>query len=1250
MTSRPRRLFQTAVLFSLTIASVSGAQDRIAGRVDSTRIRPLRGYVHPMARPDADQGPADSAMPISSGVLLLRPAAGLDAFLIRQQTPGSPEYRRWLTPDEFGARFGSSGNDTAKIVAWMESQGLRVENIARGGLWISFSGTAGSVGKAFRTEIHRYRAGGVTHYANATEPSIPLALDAVVAGVHGLNDFRPTPMVRTPLATPEFTSPSGSHTLGPDDIAAIYDIAPLYASGIDGTGQTIAVLGQTDINLADIRAFRQKFGLPPNDPRVLLFGKNPGTSQEDAVEANLDLEWAGAVARNATILYVNSSDVFLSLALAIDLNVAPVLSLSYSFGCEFENEQGFHPYSQQAAAQGMTWVVASGDTGAAGCDITSPTPQASKGKSISVPASLPEVTAIGGTTLNEGSGSYWNASNGPNGNSARTWIPEVTWNDSAQRNDLSATGGGASVFFTKPFWQSAPGVPDDGMRDVPDISFAASPDHDGYAIQTGGRPAIVGGTSVGTPIFAGVVALLNQYLVSQNAITQPGLGNVNPGLYRLAQSSTDVFHDITAGDNMVPCAQASPNCVNGMTGYMAGAGYDLATGLGSADIYHLVKEWTTGVSSTTTLTATPSDADVNDTVTLTATVTSPGTSRPTGTVTFLSSENVLGEVSLTPGTGSTATGSIGIPMVRIAENPGGTVQALYNGDGVVSGSGATTSVNLNIPAAGSLVIPSIDPNPVYQFGNAYFFGISFQEAAGVATKVTGQSFDGSAVLPLAISIPAYGAVFLSSGISGLQATAGTHTFTFSGVDGDGRKWSQSVSAIFLPSSAPAISPSILLTSVPSKVLQNPAADASCQWSQQLRVEERSGFATSLTRLSVGSTDLTSQIQRIFGTRHLAPFGTLYGNFCWSNDNVSATKTFLMSGFGEIGTTTSKVTAAYSGAPAAPGSFSLSRTSVLFSAPASSAKTLTAAIDVALAGGVSTWTVGTLPSNATTRWLTVTPAGGGEGPGRVTVQASPAGLSNGVYRAYLTFQAQNAFPQAINIPVTLVVGASNALTISSVVNAGSAGATGAPGAQMRVYGFNLAPSAQQSGRPPLALTLAGVSATVNGVSAPLHAVAPEQITLQIPYETPPGMAVVAINNNGQIAWQEFPVATAAPGIFTDSGGYLAPSSTAAAGQTATLFLTGEGDVTPGLATGATPAFGTPVRSLPVPGLPVKVTVAGADAKVVFAAIPAGLVGVTQINFVVPSDAPAGVQPVVVTVGEAASPAARLNVTAAASEVR
>ena len=283
---------------------------------------------------------------------------------------------------------------------------------------------------------------------------------------------------------------------------------------------------------------------------------------------------------------------------AVDQNLAPVLSMSYG-GCEsydLVDLPTFQAVAQQANAQGITWFAASGDAGATDCEDPNAT-IAQNGFAVDSPASIPEVTGMGGTEFNEGGSSYWNAANNANSASALSYIPERVWNDTALDGALSAGGGGSSIFFPQPSWQTGPGVPNDGARHVPDLSLSSSADHDGYYVYTGGGASYFGGTSVAAPTMAGIITLLNQYLVSTGAQGQAGVGNINPTLYRLAQSTTGIFHDVTVGDNGSPCAAGTPNCVNGTAVRAAGPGYDQASGLGSVDADKLIHSWTSQASA-----------------------------------------------------------------------------------------------------------------------------------------------------------------------------------------------------------------------------------------------------------------------------------------------------------------------------------------------------------------------------------------------------------------------------------------------------------------------------------------------------------------------------------------------------------------------------------------------------------------------------------------------------------------------------
>ena len=585
---------------ALILTSVAPAQvNRIVQPVNNQNRTTLSGHVHPKLSLGTDQGKVspDRAIPYVTLTFSLTPAqhADLTQLLSDQQDANSPHYHQWLTPEEYAQRFGLSDADLAQVTTWLKSQGLTIDAVARGRGWIAVTGTAAQMESAFQTELHNYLVNGKTHFANATEPSVPAALGRVIGSIHGLHDFRLKPAIHT-----RYTAGDGEHYLAPGDLATIYNIAPLLSSGITGAGQKIAVAGQSQVQLSDIEQFRSTFGLSSNDPQMLLVpnSQDPGISQGDESESDLDLEWSGAVARDASIIFVYSSDVMTSAQYAIDQNLAPVLSISYG-DCELETPRSdlnaLRSWAQQANTQGITWFAASGDDGGPDCgDSQNP------GLSVDAPASIPEVTGVGGTRLIEGSGSYWSSTNSSGGASALSYIPETAWNDSVEDGSPSATGGGASVVFSKPSWQTGTGVPNDNARDVPDVAIAASADHDGYFVYTGGQQQVFGGTSVGSPTFAGLAALLNQYLISKGLQSTAGLGNINARLYPLAQSTPAAFHDITTGNNIVaiPCGHRAVGCANTAVGYNAGVGYDQTTGLGTVNAFNLVSSWNSSASIT----------------------------------------------------------------------------------------------------------------------------------------------------------------------------------------------------------------------------------------------------------------------------------------------------------------------------------------------------------------------------------------------------------------------------------------------------------------------------------------------------------------------------------------------------------------------------------------------------------------------------------------------------------------------------
>jgi subtilase family serine protease len=892
----------------LLLASLVAAQpDRIA-RIENDRRVVLNGYVTRQVRPEYDRGRVDGSRRISGISLVLKRSAKqqeeLEKLLTDQRDPSSLSYQEWLTPEEFADRFGMSQGDIDRITGWLTSEGFAIDRVARARNSITFSGTAGQVERTFRTEMHNYLVEGKMHYANQSEPAIPEALAPTVLAINGLNNL---PVLRPKMSMtlmPKYNSSNGNHYLAPADFAAIYDIAPLYAKGIDGSGQKLAVVGRTNVNNTDVNLFRSDNQLPAGGfQKVLVDGSDdPGIVDSDFIEANLDIDWTMAIAPKATILYVYATNVYDSVAYTIDQNLAPVMSMSYglcegAFKVPADAGAFFQSYAQQANAQGMTWIAASGDAGAADCDPTS-SKVAKYGLGVDLPAAVPEVTGVGGTEFNEGSGNYWNSNNGGNRLSALGYIPERAWNDPG--GQLSASGGGASTLFSKPKWQTGPGVPNDRMRDVPDVSFTASAAHDGYCIAMNGQILCgAGGTSAAAPVFAGMVTLVNQYQVASGAQAKPGMGNINPKLYSMAQANPGIFHDITVGDNMVPCTAGTPDCNGPTIGYRTGAGYDQVTGLGSTDVYRLVTQWggtsggSSGESTTTSVSATPATIAANDSTMLTATVKSVGgTATPTGTVSFTAGSKTLRTANLA-GSAGTATASVTIAGSQLSSGTN-TIAAVYAGNTGFNPSSGSTDVLVNGAGTTAPALASAVPNPVYQQapdsdGYGWFFSLKITDVSGLSSTVTGFTIDGTDYSSSIASwfgsttLPAYDT--LATGIrSNFNNVPETHVFAFSGMNANGAKWVQQVAVEFR---GKATSGAIALSSSPAVVRAQPESDTGCDkgypFYQVLSVQETSGYPIVLNKFLAGGNDFSSDLAGWFGTSKLPADGTLRTAICWQLD-------------------------------------------------------------------------------------------------------------------------------------------------------------------------------------------------------------------------------------------------------------------------------------------------------------------------------------------------------------------------------
>ncbi len=712
-TSLPRLLvtfFACAGLAGVGIPVASAAlQNRITTTISDESTVQVPNSVQPKVKLGTDVGPTQEDTPLDMSIRFSMTAAqeaALDQLLADQQNPASPQYHQWLTPAQFAAQFGLSSADIAKVSAWLTSKGFTVTGVGNGGMFISFKGTVGQAQSAFATRIRNISYKGETHFANVTNVSVPSALGGVVEAVTGLHNFRLQPHLHANAVSPKYTSSlTGNHFIAPGDVYTIYDTSSLLNNGITGTGESLAVTGEVDINIADITAFRTAAGLSPvtNLPTTVhANGLDPGPAictscdtgpnELDLAESSIDLEWSGAMAPTASIIFVNALCTLPgtgcgvdAMTWAIDNNLAPIVTTSYG-SCEVgwgaSDIAAMQLLFKQANVQGQTVLAAAGDEGATDCDTGNSSTQtyadATEGLAVDFPGSSPNVTSVGGTQFNEGNTTgttqYWGSTNGTVGQgSALGYIPEAIWNDISD-DFFEGGGGGASAYFTKPAWQQGSGVPNDGARDVPDLSLDAADIHDGFLFcmnvaatngdcSSGFRNAssdfdTAGGTSFDSQIFGGMLALVEQKIGSR-------ISNANPILYALANNSlyytpgktvttlpSVVFNDVTSGNNSMPCATGSTECSNGGSlGYSAAAGYDEASGWGSPNLYNLANSWNlvsplssgtlgSNVSSTTLLASTTSVAS-GSSITLTATVTgSAGT--PTGTVQFYANGVALG--------------------------------------------------------------------------------------------------------------------------------------------------------------------------------------------------------------------------------------------------------------------------------------------------------------------------------------------------------------------------------------------------------------------------------------------------------------------------------------------------------------------------------------------------------------------------------------------------------------------------------
>ena len=704
---RPSVRIMIAALLLFTAGSASAQiGDLVRTPVNPANRMSLTGHHPSWANPQNDVGAVPADLPLERLTMVLARSPQREQaytkFLQDQQNPASPDYHHWLTPVEIGKRFGASTHDIHAVTVWLQSQNLHVDSVANSRERIIFSGPASAIASAFGAEMHYFMVSGEKRISINAEPQIPSALGQVVRAISGLYTVKYYPQHQSETVQPSHhvasdsggIQPEGSgyicggvpcNIVFPADFATIYNVNGV-GGGINGAGQTIAIIGRSGVCGTDITNFATTAAVNVNTPVVIVppLGITPpppgcnANASRDQSEATLDVTRSGSIAQGAALDLVVSADsatvdgigVAATFVVETPPNPAPKI-MSISFG-SCENQPGgssdvqfWDGLFQTAAGEGISVFVSSGDSGAAGCDASFQVPPVSQVLSPNAICSSSYATCVGGTEFADSANpsQYWSPTNGPGFESALSYIPEGAWNEpmSGSQFQVAGTGGGVStVIIPTPSWQAGTGVPAGRTgRYTPDVSFTAS-GHDAYFICLAANNLCSGtsnlsisyGTSAAAPDMAGITALLNQKEGSAQ-------GLLNPKLYQLAATpSNNVFNDVTvATSGVTGCAVTTPSMCNnstpgptsltgGLSGYLVGTGYDEATGLGSINIANLLANWSSSssVATTTVLTiAPPSPVTFGTSVTLTATVTqASGTSAPTGTVAF--SDAVLGHL------------------------------------------------------------------------------------------------------------------------------------------------------------------------------------------------------------------------------------------------------------------------------------------------------------------------------------------------------------------------------------------------------------------------------------------------------------------------------------------------------------------------------------------------------------------------------------------------------------------------------
>jgi kumamolisin len=480
-------------------------------------------------------GDVAASAPVSVAVTLApRDPAGLKAFIAAVSDRSNPLYGKYLTPDQFAARFGPTPATLAKLTAYLRSQGLKVGNISKGNLVVDAGGTAAQVAKAFNTHLSTYKQGSKTYFANDAAPSLPADLAGSVVSIGGLDDYA---QLHHNTVTPSAVSPKATTNMTPSKIRSAYNLTSLIGAGYKGTGISVALVEFDGFAQSNITTYDNNYslGVSSNPTKVTVDGGS-GALGDGQVEVELDIEVVQAIAPAASIKVYEApntdageQDMYAALVSAD----VPVISCSWG-ASELDrtaaNLSADDTILQQAAAQGQSLYSASGDSGSADAQ--------SGATAVDYPASDPYDTGVGGTNVKL--------------TSAGAWSSETAW---------SGSGGGVSVKWAKPSYQSSLSG---SFRSVPDVSTDGGPNSPWY-IYSQGSWGQVWGTSAAAPSWAAFTAIYDQYAKAKSKAV---LGYADPTLYSIGAGSnySTAFHDIKSGSNGA---------------YSAGTGYDRVSGWGS---------------------------------------------------------------------------------------------------------------------------------------------------------------------------------------------------------------------------------------------------------------------------------------------------------------------------------------------------------------------------------------------------------------------------------------------------------------------------------------------------------------------------------------------------------------------------------------------------------------------------------------------------------------------------------------------